>query len=316
MLKTKIHTRELDTCIYNASGVFCSTENELNLLCNTNTSVGAVLSKSCTLQLRSGNLKPRYWDCNKLSINSSGLPNLGYDFYNTYSYKYKFNTYNKPYILSLAGLTKEDNIYMINNLNQNLVDGIELNMSCPNIKGKSQTGYDFESTEELLRKASEIIDSKHSKDFIFGVKLPPYFDELHFNTVSEIINNSSVNAITCINSLGNGLVVDIDTESTVIKPKNGFGGIGGSVVKPIALSNVHKFYTLTNCSVIGCGGISTGQDAFEHILCGASAVQIGTQFYKEKHSCFRRIETELKQIMKEKRYTSLDDFKGKLSYLT
>ena len=316
MLKTKIHTRELSHCIYNASGVYCCSENDLNLLNNYNVNVGAVLSKSCTLQSRVGNPEPRYWDCDELSINSSGLPNLGYDFYNNYSYKYNFSNCNKPFILSIAGLTEQDNLYMIENLNQNYIDGIELNMSCPNIKGKSQTGYDFESTEDLIRKASEILDSKYSKDFIFGVKLPPYFDEIHFNTVSEIINNSSVNAITCINSLGNGLVVDTDSESTVIKPKNGFGGIGGSVIKPIALSNVHTFYKLTQCSIIGCGGISTGKDAFEHILCGASAVQIGTQFYKEKHSCFRRIETELKQIMKEKNYTSLDDFKGKLSYLT
>ena len=66
----------------------------------------------------------------------------------------------------------------------------------------------------------------------------------------------------------------------VIKPKNGFGGIGGKVIKPIALANVHKFYTLTNSSIIGCGGISTGNDIFEYILCGAECVQIGTHLYK------------------------------------
>ena len=65
-------------------------------------------------------------------------------------------------------------------------------------------------------------------------------------------------------------------------------------------------------SVIGCGGIKNGQDAFEHILCGASAVQIGTQFMREGTGCFERIESELLALMKEKGYNSINDFKGKL----
>ena len=305
MLFTKINNLEIDYCIYNASGVLCSSNEDLNKLNNSKS--GILLSKSTTLNYRQGNENPRYWDNNIVSINSSGLPNNGYNFYNNY------NINNKPYFISLSGLSLIDNLYMINNLNKH-ISGIELNLSCPNIKGHSQTGYDFEATEDLLRKASEIIEKKKST-FIFGIKLPPYFDENHFNTMAEIINNSSVNSITCINSLGNGLIVDSNTESTVIKPKNGFGGIGGSIIKPIALSNVHKFYKLTNCDIIGCGGIKNGSDAFEHILCGASAVQIGTTLYKEGPNCFTRIGNELKEIMIRKQYNSIDDFKGQLNYL-
>jgi dihydroorotate dehydrogenase (fumarate) len=74
------------------------------------------------------------------------------------------------------------------------------------------------------------------------------------------------------------------------------------------------FFQLLNCdiSVIGCGGIKTGLDAFEHILCGASAVQIGTQLWKEGVGCFERISNELKLIMSEKGYQFIDDFRGKL----
>ena len=203
---------------------------------------------------------------------------------------------------------------MIQHLTDN-INGIELNLSCPNIKGKSQLGYDFEATEELLRKASEILDDKIKKDFLFGIKLPPYFDELHFNNMADIINNTKVNSITCINSIGNGLVVNPYSNKTCIKPKNGFGGIGGDIVKPTALANVHKFYKLTKCSIVGCGGISNGIDAYEHILCGASAVQIGTQLYKEGVGCFDRIESQLKDFMLIKGYTNISKFRGQLEYL-
>ena len=305
MLLSKIKNMDIDYCIYNASGVKCSTKDDLDNLGLSK--AGIILSKSCTVHKRNGNVLPRYWDNDILSINSSGLPNLGFNFYNNYTNS------NKPYFMSLSGMNYEDNFYMLDNLNKN-INGIELNLSCPNIKGHSQTGYDFDQTEEFLRKSSEILDDMNS-NFIFGVKLPPYFDEHHFNRVSEIINNSKVNSITCINSLGNGLVIDSDSESCVIKPKNGFGGIGGTIIKPIALANVHKFYKLTNCSIIGCGGIKTGKDAFEHILCGASAVQIGTTLYSEDTDCFTRIGNELKEVMIKKNYSKIEDFKGHLKYL-
>lgn len=75
----------------------------------------------------------------------------------------------------------------------------------------------------------------------------------------------------------------IEDETVVIKPKNGFGGLGGDYIKPTALANVHAFYKRLNPSIqiIGTGGVKTGRDAFEHILCGASMVQLGTVLQKK-----------------------------------
>ena len=74
------------------------------------------------------------------------------------------------------------------------------------------------------------------------------------------------------------------------------------------------FYKLLpNIDVVGCGGVQTGQDAFEHILCGASMVQIGTTLWEEGKTCFERISNELAEIMKVKGYNSINDFKGKLN---
>ena len=199
-----------------------------------------------------------------------------------------------------------------------MISGIELNLSCPNIEGKSQIGYDFEAMDKLLYKVNKLIlklDYYKRKTFNFGLKLPPYFDMAHFKKVSEIINKYDIDTITCINSLGNGLIVDYNTECAVIKPKGGLGGIGGSIVKPIALSNVRQFSKLTNCDIIGCGGITNGRDIFEHILCGAKSVQVGTEFYMRGINVFERLESELKEAIIEKGYNSIDDFLGKLREL-
>lgn len=308
MLRTTMGGWNLQTCIYNASGPLCTTRKELKKIDKYSRSA-IVLSKSCTLMERDGNEFPRYYQNEWCSINSTGLANLGYAEY----MQYKFN---KPYFISIAGLSIEDNIKIFEDLDyyDHWIDGVELNMSCPNIIGKSQIGYDFESSSELLRRIFEC----NSMCKTFGIKLPPYFDNTHFHQMADVISEfKGINYITCINSLGNGLVIDYETESTVIRPNGGMGGIGGSVIKPIALSNVRKFYELIGdrVDIIGCGGIVNGEDAFEHILCGAKMVQIGTQFMREGVECFERIENELIEIMERKGYSTLDEFRGKLQYI-
>ena len=148
-----------------------------------------------------------------------------------------------------------------------------------------------------------------------GIKLPPYFDIVHFDQAAVIFNKYPLKFVNCVNSIGNGLY--IEDESVVIRPKNGFGGIGGEYIKPTALANVHAFYRRLNpqIQIIGTGGVLTGRDAFEHILCGASMVQVGTTLHKEGVSAFDRITNELKAIMAEKGYESLEDFRGKLRYI-
>lgn len=186
---------------------------------------------------------------------------------------------------------------------------VELNLSCPNVPGKPQIAYDFETTERILKD----IFTYFTKPL--GVKLPPYFDIAHFDRAAAIFNQFPLTFVNCINSVGNGLVVD--DETVVIKPKNGFGGIGGDYVKPTALANVHAFYKRLNPSIqiIGTGGVKSGRDAFEHILCGASMVQLGTILHQEGPAAFARITEELKAIMEEKGYENLEDFRGKLKYI-
>lgn len=300
----------LPNCLYNASGARCMLADELDALGHS--MAGAILSKSCTLQRREGNPTPRYVETTWGSINSMGLPNEGYAYYAEYA-KQAAN-HHKPYILSVSGLSFDENCSLMERAAQtDGISAIELNLSCPNLPGKPQTAYDFAQTDHLLATIAPLVGNRK----VWGVKLPPYFDIVHFEEMAKILNRYPIAFVTCINSIGNGLVIDAQTETVVIKPKNGFGGIGGDYIKPTALANVRQFYTLLKPSVavIGCGGVRTGLDAFEHILCGAAAVQIGSTLAREGTSCFARIAQELQTIMAQKGYRTLADFRGKLKSL-
>lgn len=112
-------------------------------------------------------------------------------------------------------------------------------------------------------------------------------------------------------------MVDIEKEQVVTKAKGGFGGVGGAMILPTALANVRALRQRLNDSIaiIGTGGVTTGADVFAHILCGADMVSVGTQVIKEGLEVYDRLTQELQEIMDEKGYTSLADFRGKLQEL-
>lgn len=305
-LQSKIGHFTFENPLMNASGCWCDSEEKLNEL--DSSSCGSFVTKSATSNYREGNPSPRYVEVPLGSINSMGLPNEGIDYYLNYALKYQEKS-EKPIFLSVAGMSFEENMDMLKKVNNSNFKGlVELNLSCPNVPGKPQTGYDFETTEKTLQAVFEFIEKP------LGVKLPPYFDMVHFDKIAEILNKFPLHYVNCINSIGNGLYIDTERETVVIKPKDGFGGIGGEYIKPTALANVRAMYVRLNknIQVIGCGGVITGQDVFEHILCGASMVQVGSQLMKDKPAIFERLITELKDIMAQKGYKSIDDFKGKL----
>ncbi|KAF5226135.1 hypothetical protein ECC02_000696 [Trypanosoma cruzi] len=292
----------------NAAGVLCSTEEDLR--CMTASSSGALVSKSCTSAPRDGNPEPRYMAVPLGSINSMGLPNLGFDFY--LKYASDLHDYSKkPLFLSISGLSVEENVAMVRRLAPVAQEKgvlLELNLSCPNVPGKPQVAYDFEAMRTYLQQVSL------AYGLPFGVKMPPYFDIAHFDTAAAVLNEFPlVKFVTCVNSVGNGLVIDAESESVVIKPKQGFGGLGGKYILPTALANVNAFYRrCPDKLVFGCGGVYSGEDAFLHILAGASMVQVGTALQEEGPGIFTRLEDELLEIMARKGYKTLEEFRGRV----
>ena len=307
-ISTKIAGVKLETCVFNTSGPADVTLEELEVIARSNSS--AITMKSCTLEPRIGNPEPRYADLEYGSINSMGLPNLGYKAYIKFS-KILKKKYPKPIVASISGLTYEDNIVIFKAFNNSDADIIEFNPGSPNTIGKSIVGYDAREMDHLLEMVSKICQKP------WGIKLPPYFDLVHFEQIARVIKKYPVKFVTSINSIGNGLVINPYTETTVIKPKGGLGGIGGKYIKYTTLANVRRFYELFDdkIQVIGVGGVYTGLDAFEMILAGASVVQVGTAFLQQGPGIFARIQQELTEIMQLKSYKKIADFRGKLKTL-
>lgn len=305
-ISTTIAGVKLQTCVFNASGPADVTLSELEVIAKTRSS--AITMKSCTLEPRKGNPEPRYADLEYgSSVNSMGLPNLGYKAYIKFA-KFLKKKYAKPVVASISGLTLEDNKIIFKAFNDSGVSIIEFNPGSPNTIGKPIIGYDFEEMDRLLEAVSKICEKP------WGIKLPAYFDLVHFEQAAKVFKKYPIKFVTCINSIGNGLAIDPYRERPLIKPKGGLGGIGGRYIKYTALANVRKFYQLFDdkIKIIGVGGVYSGIDAFEFILAGASAVQIGTAFLQKGPSIFEKVQKELMDFMEKKGYKSIGDFKGKL----
>eukprot|EP01034_Spumella_vulgaris_P024117 gene24117-30425_t len=294
MLNSSVGGLHLACCVYNASGPRTYSVEALTKIAESRS--GAVLAKS--------------------SINSEGLPNSGVDYYISTETVSAVTAFGKPYIVSLSGFTLSDNLEMLKNvLNAKGIDAIELNLACPNIPGKSITAYDFDMMEKTLQQVSSL---PQFASIPVGIKLPPYFDVGHVQHAATILAKYPVRFVVCCNSIPNGLFIDVQNECEAIAANNGLGGLSGGFIKHTALANVRMMHkALRDCGredidIVGAGGVATGRDAFELILCGASAVQVGTCHWTEGARCFERIAGELETLMKHKGYKHIEDFRGKL----
>lgn len=284
MLSTTLCSIPLTSCLSNASGCHSSTYKQLNELDQIN---AMIVSKSATINPQQGNQQPRLYLNEQICINSMGLPNKGIDYYTQY-------TSNHLYILSVYAYHPDELYQLFNNNNK----VIEVNLSCPNVNNM----VDY---EVYLQKIHQI--KKDIVDKIVGIKLPPFFNKQSIIDMSQLLLKYNIDFITCSNTIPNCLVIKND------KPVlyNNFGGMS---FKHLSLSNVYQFYTILKdkVDIIGCGGVKTGQDVYDYILAGATCVQIGSQLLREGLNCFLRIENELKDIIRNKHYNHINDFKGQL----
>ena len=308
LLIGKVGKLEINPCIYNASGAWCMSQSELEALGHS--SAGAILIKSTTAMPRAGNQKPRYFQDEWGSLNSMGLPNLGIDTYSKMISGLK--KFGKPVIGSVAGMRPEDFVPISQKYLDAGVDSLEVNLSCPNLIGKPQIAFDFVMSRKILEGVKKI---SKPLNVPVGVKLPPYPDPVFSEAMTDVIVGTGVDYIVCINSVPHASIIDIETESFVIKNK--FGGLGGRYIKPVVIGQIARFRELLDGNnnykipIIGCGGIENGQDIIEHFLAGASAVQIGTQLMKEGPVVFSRLIREVNAELKKKKIKQIGILTGR-----
>lgn len=296
-LNTSIGGIKLASPILNASGPLTKNWHHLKRIDQSASS--AVLSKTCTIKPKTGNFGPKLQIIDEaISLNADGLENHGIHYY-------KELKFLKPYIVSIHGDPKAMFQMLQILASKDNVCGVEVNLSCPNI--------DHNAHFHIREILEQITRAFHKP---FGLKFPAFYSLADIENIIKMVVKYPVGWITAINTLGNAFLCD--NEQALILPNNGFGGLGGRGLKPIALGNIRMIWLLLqkynrmDIDIIGVGGVESGQDVFDMILCGASAVQVGTRHLIEGSKCFQRILDELITIMNKKQYQDISAFKGKI----
>ncbi len=227
--------------------------------------IGGISTKGMTLEPRLGNPVPRIAEGTSVILNAVGLQNPGVEHFIKYDLPY-LKEKGIVIIANVAGKTLEDYGEICKRLD-GLVDMVELNISCPNVRaGGMAFGIRPHSIAEVTRVARGGLNKTP-----LIVKLSPNVESISVNAQSA--QDAGADCISLVNTF-TGMVIDIESRKPVIA--NNTGGVSGAGIKPIALKMVYEAAHAVKIPVIGMGGIMTGEDAIEFMMAGAKAVQVGT----------------------------------------
>lgn len=272
--------------------------------------IGAVVTKSVTLKPREGNPTPRVIETKAGILNAVGLQNPGLDAFIEQEIP-KLEKVKVPVIASIAGFSIKEYVECARRLSEiDLFEGLEINVSCPNVDmGGIEFGTNPGVLEEVVARVRAVTLEK-----TLIIKLTPNVTDI--SEIAQAAINGGADAISLINTL-RGMAIDIETQ----KPKlgNKTGGLSGTGIHPVAVYMIRQCY-ITCCRkavipIIGIGGVEDCNDALEFILAGATAVGIGTALFRDdsEESIFKLINKGMLAYLKRKKEKSLTALIGKAS---
>ncbi|RKX17463.1 MAG: dihydroorotate dehydrogenase [Candidatus Zixiibacteriota bacterium] len=298
-MKINIAGIEFENPIMTASGC-CGYGEELADLYPLS-KLGALVTKSITQEPRLGHPSPRTAETASGMLNAIGLANVGLD---------KFITEKIPFlekqktkiIVNVAGSSIKEYVHICERLNDiSRVDMIELNISCPNVdEGGMQFGSDATMTEKTISACRKVFHRP------LIAKLSPNVTDVV--AIGKAAENGGADIFSVINSLV-GTSVDIYSWRTRLT--NNKGGLTGPAIKPVALAMVSAVYENCKLPIIGIGGISNYADVVEFMLCGATAVQIGTALFIDPMTPVKIVK-ELSKYLKERKLNKVTNLIGKV----
>ena len=294
-LATYIGQIQLDRPVMLASGILGISLDVFNRIYRSG--AGAVVTKSLSTEPWEGYPNPTIFGVkgggwiNAVGLSNPGAPNFA---------KMIKSNMDVPIVVSLVGSIPEDFEMMIHQFENCKVTSYELNLSCPHV---AKVGLEVGDDLELVRKI--VTTAKNSTDVPIIAKVG--LGTTHYlDTVSTAID-SGIDAITAINTV-RAMAIDIETQRPILSNK--FGGLSGTPIKPIALRCVYEISAKYDIPIIGCGGVSTWEDAVEFFLAGASAIQLGSAVGDNWIDVFSEINKGIIQYMKRKNYSSIKDMVG------
>ena len=228
--------------------------------------IGGIIVKGTTLKPREGNDYPRMAETPSGMLNCVGLQNKGVDYFCEHIYPQLLPT-GGTYIVNVSGSSPEDYAECAAKVDAlDHIPAIELNISCPNVK---DGGMAFGVTCAGAASVVKAVRQAYHKTLI--VKLSPNVTDI--TEIARAVEAEGADAVSLINTLM-GMAVDIEKRKKVLSI--GTGGLSGAAVKPVALRMVYQVAHAVQIPVVGLGGIMTAKDAIEFLMCGATAIEIGT----------------------------------------
>ena len=270
-------------------------------------SLGGFVTKSITAEPRKGNATPRIVETDAGMLNAIGLANIGLEKFIEEKIpvleKLKTNVF-----VNVAGQAIEEYVLVIEKLaSEKAIAGIELNISCPNVK---QGGMSFGTDPALILKITSAV-KKACGDKVLMVKLTPTVTDI--SVTAKAAAEGGADALSLVNTF-TAMSIDIETGKAVLANKT--GGLSGPAIKPIAVYLVNKVYNevakQAGIPILGIGGIRTASDAIEFIIAGATAVGIGTANFIEPGGAVKIIEG-IKAYCQRKGISKVSDLVGSLS---
>jgi len=259
---------------------------------------GAVVTKSMGLEPRTGYPNPTVVQTDCGLLNAMGLPNPGISHFKEEMNELKST--GVPTILSIYGFSSEEFVKVAETAVKMGADAIELNVSCPHVK---KAGAEIGCDPLLLTEIVKEVKKRVNIPVI--VKLTP--NVANIGEIAKAAEEAGADAITAINTV-KAMNIEIETCRPLLANK--FGGLSGPAIKPIAVRCVYDVYRSVDVPIIGCGGISSWQDAVEFMLAGASAVQIGTAIAYKGPEIFRQVTSGIESYLERKGFKSVKELVG------
>ena len=295
-LATEICGIKMKTPILAASGTFGFGEEFKDFVDLSR--LGGIMVKGTTLKPRRGNDGIRLAETPSGMLNSIGLENPGVEkFLSDILPRIKNFSFN--IIVNISGSSYEDFGTLARMLDVDGVAGIEVNISCPNVK---DGGIIFGTDPQAAARVTESVKKNTLKPVI--VKLSPNVTDIV--EIARAVENSGADAISMINTLL-GMAIDIRTRKPILG--NLTGGLSGRAVKPVAIRMIYQVYQAVKIPIIGMGGIYSWQDAIEFFLAGAQAVAIGTANFSDPAVTMKIIDG-LEKYLQDQNLDSLESLIG------
>lgn len=260
--------------------------------------LGGIATKGTTLHKRTGNIAPRIAETPAGMLNSVGLQNPGIEHFIETDLPYLL-TKDLVVLANIAGSTPEECAETAAKLEGTGAHMIELNISCPNVK---QGGAAFGTSCEMAAEVTKIVRAATSKPLV--VKLSP--NVTNIAEIAKAVEASGADAVSLINTLL-GMRIDINTGRPILH--NNMGGLSGPAVFPVAVRMVYQVANAVNIPVIGMGGVSSGRDAIELMMAGASAVQVGAAIFTDPYAPVKIVE-EMNDFLDKNGISSVRDIIG------